>query len=111
MDKFINYWKLHEVDDVLDLFTDNVEYWETPFNKVSDKSSLKKEWEYVKNQRNIEIFYDVFLKNRNKFSIIWKLKYLNEKNEIKIFSGVYLIGLNNDGKCNYFFHCCESKNN
>lgn len=110
IDKFIQWWKNQNIESVLDLFTNNVEYWETPFIKMSNFDELRNEWEYIKNQENIEIKCDIFSNENDKYTIKWELKYLNKITGInEYFKWVYLLRLNLENKCDYFFHCGESK--
>ncbi|MEI8344193.1 MAG: hypothetical protein WCF93_04550 [Candidatus Moraniibacteriota bacterium] len=41
--KFVNAWKTHDINAVFVLFAKDVEYWETPFDKLSSLSELKSE--------------------------------------------------------------------
>ena len=105
---FKENWQNHNINGVLDLFDKNVIYYETPFIKLKDFDTLAKEWETIKNQNNISLDFEIFSSSENKYSVIWKLKYINNKNIEKNFSGTYLIQLNENSKCTYFHHCCES---
>ncbi|MDO8260320.1 MAG: hypothetical protein Q7T50_02335 [Candidatus Magasanikbacteria bacterium] len=107
LEQFTSAWKNHNIDNVLSLFTQNVEYWETPFIKIRNLTSLRKEWEYINSQRNIDISCEVFSKIDNKYTVKWSLGYLNKDNIIKNSRGVYLITLNQNNLCTYFFHCGE----
>ncbi|MEI7621052.1 MAG: hypothetical protein WCJ51_00795 [Candidatus Moraniibacteriota bacterium] len=107
---FTTAWKKHEIDKVLTLFAQDVEYWETPFDKLASFSQLKSEWEGIKNQKNIEILWEVFSMDENKYTVKWSLGYVDRNNVAKSFKGIYLIKLNSDNKCTYFFHCGESTN-
>ena len=107
--KFTAFWKTRDIDGVMDLFTDNVEYWETPFSRISNPADLRREWENIKNQNNIAINCKVFSKENNKYTIFWDLRYTNTINQPKHYKGTYLLRLNLDNKCNYFFHCGESR--
>jgi len=108
--QFTTAWKTHDIDKVLDLFATDVEYWETPFDKLSSFSELRSEWESVKNQRDIKLSCNVFSKNENRYAVRWSLEYIDDRIKVaKMFEGVYLIELNVDNKCIYFFHCGESK--
>lgn len=109
LENFRVAWKTHDIEKVIGLFSDNVEYWETPFVKMASIDALKKEWEYVGSQKNISLRTEVFSAIDNKYSVEWFLTYENKENEVKEFGGVYLIELNEHDKCCYFFHCGESK--
>ena len=104
MNDFISCWKLYDIEGVISLFDEQVEYWETPNQLIKNIEELKQEWEYIKTQQNIEIFYEVFSQEKDKFTILWNLKY-NEKE----VAGTYLIQLNSQNKCIYFHQTCEEK--
>lgn len=110
IDIFRTCWKNHDVDGVMDLFTDDVEYWETPFKKVKNIKELRSEWEYVKTQHDIAISCNVFAQEENNYAIMWNLTYRSTDNESKHYKGTYLLRLNSNGKCDYFFQCGESEN-
>ncbi|MDX9914100.1 MAG: nuclear transport factor 2 family protein [Candidatus Moranbacteria bacterium] len=109
LENFKVAWKTYDIDKVLGLFDDNVEYWETPFIKLSSFDDLKREWSYIRSQKDISIDTEVFSSVGNKFAVKWFLTYLDDKGEVHDLSGVYLIELNERDKCCYFFHCGESK--
>ncbi len=109
LDKLITFWKSQDIDEVMNLFTDDVEYWETPFKKLADSDELRCEWENIKNQQNIVINYKVFSKEEDRYSILWNLEYKDIFNQLKQYRGIYFIRLNSDNKCYYLFQTCESK--
>lgn len=104
MNNFISYRKNYDIEGVISLFDEQVEYWETPYQLVKNIEELKQGWEYIKTQQNIEIAYKIFSQDENKFTILWNLKY-NEKE----VAGTYLIKLNSQNKCTYFHQTCEEK--
>ena len=104
MQQFVLSWKNHDIDGIILLFEEDVEYWETPFQLVKNIEELKQEWEYIKTQQNIEIAYEIFSQDDDKFTILWNLKY-NEKE----VAGTYIIQLNLKNKCIYFHQTCEEK--
>lgn len=108
--QFVLSWENQDVEGVLSLFDDNVEYWETPFLHIKNVQHLKSEWESIKRQQDIEINCDVFLKEKNQYTVIWNLTFSDEFKQKKHWKGVYLIRLNVKGKCVYFFQCGESEN-
>ena len=109
LEKFTTFWKTQDIDGVMGLFTDDVEYWETPFSRVSNLVDLRREWENIKNQQNIVINCKVFSKKEDKYSVFWDLKYKDGSNQLKHYKGTYLLRLNPANKCHYFFQSCESK--
>lgn len=109
LDLFSKYWKKYQIENLMTLFTDDVEYWETPFRKIKNKILLEKQWQWIKNQHDIKIDCVLFSEVNSNYTIIWDLEYLDENNTKKNFRGVYLMRLNFEWKCNYFFHCGEKK--
>ncbi len=105
---FKENWQNHNIKGVLDLFDKNVVYYETPFVKLNDFYSLVKEWETITNQDNIALDFEIFSNINNKYSVIWKLQYKDKENIVQKFAGTYLMKLNEEGKCIYFHHSCES---
>ncbi len=105
--KFVDCWKGHEIDSVLELFDENVEYWETPFKRLDGSKELKSEWSAILSQENIQVNTDVLGQDKNGFYIVrWDLSYDNEVGKQE-WSGVYLIELNELSKCNYFLQVGE----
>ncbi len=109
LDKLTTFWESQDIDEVVNLFTDDVEYWETPFKKLANSDELRREWEDIKNQQNIVINCKVFSKEGDKYSVLWDLEYKDTFNQLKQYRGIYLVRLNSDNKCHYFFQTCESK--
>ena len=109
LNQFQTSWKTHNIKNVLNLFSENVEYWETPFIQISNFNELKKEWTYINKQKNINIETEIFSAVNDRYSVKWFLTYQDEKNNKKILGGVYLIKLNANNQCDYFFHCGETK--
>ncbi len=107
LQKFKEYWQVHNIDGILSLFDKNVIYYETPFNKLENFKGLTKEWKNIIEQNNISFTYQLFSSNKNKYSVIFKLKYFEKQNVEKDFAGTYLLELNSSGLCTYFHQTCE----
>jgi ketosteroid isomerase-like protein len=105
LQEFKKNWKERNVDEVLDLFTEDVDYWETPSEKLGPEE-LREEWESVKEQEDIQLDFEVFSRDKGKYTVQWELSYIEdgEENELK---GVYLIKLNKEGKCEEFWQYCQ----
>jgi ketosteroid isomerase-like protein len=103
--KFRKNWELGNIDKVLELFTEDVDYHETPFQQIK-AADLRSEWEGVKNQNEIDLEFDVFSSNDEKYTVQWSLEYTEngERNRLK---GIYLIKLNENNKCYEFWQYCE----
>ncbi len=105
--RFHEAWKSHDVDTVIELFTDDVEYWETPHKLLSGKEAVRKEWQAILGQENIEVDWKIFASSAdNRHTVLWDLNYLKDGLRYSS-SGVYLISLNNAGICGYFYYVGE----
>lgn len=109
LEYFHNAWASHNIPDVMNLFTDDVEYWETPHFRISSKEALENEWQVVKNQHNIQLDTTVYASTPdNKHAVIWQLSYERD-GELRQSGGTYLITLNDDGKCSFFHYVSAPK--
>ncbi len=106
LEQFKECWEHHDVDGVLGLFEESVEYYETPFIKLANHSELRTSWNEILLQENIQLRYTVFTAEGDRFSVQWNLTY-TKNGETKQFAGTYLLTLNEQNHCTYFFHCCE----
>lgn len=108
INKFKENWINHNIKEIIGLFDKNLVYFENPYKKITSLEILEKEWENIKNQKNIKLNLEIFSKNENKYTIIWYLEYQDKENKLNKFAGTYLIKLNKENLCNYFFHTCEN---
>lgn len=106
LEKFRKNWKAGKVNKVMELFADDVEYHETPFQKL-EGDELRSEWEGVKNQKDIDLGFDIFSRYEEKYTVKWSLEY-TEDGERNCLKGIYLIKLNSENKCYEFWQYCES---
>lgn len=104
--KFRTAWSNYDIEGVLELFTEDVEYWESPHQKVSSRAELRKEWGAILMQKEIEIHTDQYSSSGELHTIIWSLSYFLDDVQHK-WGGVYLIKLNSKGFCEYFFQTGE----
>lgn len=90
-------------------FSEDVEYWETPFRAIESKQQLRNEWLVIERQQDIELSTSIFSSTTdNKHTIQWELSYAKDDNR-HVWSGVYLIKLNDNGRCNYVYQVGERK--
>jgi len=108
LSKFKTAWVEEDIDSVLALFTDNVEYWETPYKKLASKDDLRKEWLAINNQSDIKLDTEIFSSDGNRHTVKWSLSYKNTENIEQNWAGTYLVHLNTDGLCEYFHQTGES---
>lgn len=102
LEKFKICWIQKDIDGVLELFDDNVEYWESPFKELNDKKDLWREWQAIKTQDRVNLKLSVYSSVSNKHVIVWQLLYAEKNLAIQNWAGVYLVKLNEEGKCIYF---------
>ena len=105
---FHTAWRNHDIEKVMSLFTDDVEYWETPHYLIRSKAELIREWQAITTQQDIQVTSKTFCSYGNKHTVIWQLRYTKNgaSNES---GGVYLIELKDEGLCNYFYYVGENK--
>ncbi|MFB6099946.1 MAG: nuclear transport factor 2 family protein [Candidatus Nanohalobium sp.] len=105
LNQFKKCWKKGDIDKVLNLFTEDVEYWEAPSQKPGPEE-LRHEWESVMDQEDIELETEVFSSQERKHTVQWKLSYVQEGERTEL-DGFYLIKLNSEGKCYEFWQYCQ----
>lgn len=108
LESFKTKWLEKDIDAVLDLFTPEVEYWETPFRRVNDMEALKNEWTAILGQSDIRLELRLFSAEGEKYTVSWELTYTDAEGELRNWAGVYLIKLDMNGKCTYFYQTGES---
>lgn len=108
LDTFKDGWVTKNIDQVLGLFTDDVEYWETPYKQVENKGTLRQEWEGILEQEDIQLKLEVYSSFGNKHTVIWDLSYKNG-GSLKEWAGTYLIELDDAGLCIYFHQTGEKR--
>lgn len=107
LEDFVRNWQNKDVAAVLDMFSNDVEYWETPFQKISSKRELEEEWAVVRNQYNIKIRTSQVHKN-NPHVVHWSLTYEDASGKPSEWKGLYIIHLTN-GVCDYFYQVGQSQ--
>ena len=107
--KFEDAWSGHNVDEVLLLFDEGVEYWETPHRKLGSFEDLAVEWQVIKSQTDIQIATSTYGSIDNRHAVVWHLRYVDKEGVEQAWSGTYLITLNSDGQCVYFHHTGEKR--
>lgn len=105
LNRFEQAWKDKDVEKVVKLFTEDVDYFETPLQKI-EADQLEKEWETVKQQEDIELSTEVFSEASNRYTVQWSLSY-RENGEKKELDGIYLIVLDDRGLCKEFWQYCQ----
>lgn len=108
LEDFERNWEKKDIESVLELFTEDVDYYETPFEKLDNKKELREEWRSIKNQSDIELETEIFSKEEDKFTVKWRLQY-SKNREQNILKGIYLIKLNSRNKCYEFWQYSSLK--
>jgi hypothetical protein len=108
LNEFSNFWQAKNIDRVLDLFSNDVEYWETPFKKLKSKDEIAKEWQAIMAQENLAITTSLFASESQKHTATWEIVY-DKDNSKHVWAGTYFIELNEKGKCVYFLQTGEQK--
>jgi hypothetical protein len=108
MKKFRERWIAKDIDGVIELFADDVEYFETPYQEIEDLEALREEWKSIRNQEDINLSYEIYSRDGSKFTVKWDLKYSQDQdwNHLK---GIYLIELNEENKCVKFWQYLQSE--
>ena len=107
INKFKQNWKNKNIEEVLNLFTEDVDYYETPTQKL-EPEELRKEWETVKQQEDISLDLEIFSSTEHKHTVQWELTYTQDGERTEM-EGVYLIKLNSNGKCHEFWQYCQNE--
>lgn len=104
IDLFISAWKEYDFIAIGDLFSDVEEYWESPFaDPVSGKDNIKKLWDDIVFQKEIDLNISIIAIENNNASLHWYLKYKDSRdNAIYEMDGTYFLVFNDNKKCVYF---------
>lgn len=106
--KFKQGWLSKDIDTVLDLFADDVEYHETPFRIIKDKVDLRNEWLAIEAQNTIELEMNVISRQGATYTVKWQLSY-EKDNSQHVWEGLYIIKLRQGGLCEYFYQVGEER--
>lgn len=90
------YWINKDIDNIINLFDEYVEYYETPNMKIEGINNIKEMWEEIKGQNTSNIDYKILCESDNKIIANYILK------DTISYNMVYEIVLNKDNKCIYF---------
>lgn len=107
LNKFKNNWINKNVEGILDLFAENVEYWETPYKKLLGKELIYNEWQAVHLQHDIELDFSVYSTDKKRHAILWKLSYKDADYKRSEWAGTYLVELDDTMRCTYFYQVGE----
>jgi len=105
LNKLGKAWEERDPQKAASLFTRDVVYYESPFEKPcsSWKEVLNLWLEVPKNQKNIKFGYEVIMVLRNLGLAHWTASYSKiADNTEKHLDGVFLVSLNTKGLCTFF---------
>ena len=97
-DKWCNdlkkYWLQKDITSILELFDSQVEYYETPFQKIDN---IKEVWEDIETQELTSLEYRIIgIKENTAIA-----NFIMDDNG-EVIDMIYEIKLNDLGKCDYF---------
>ncbi len=104
IERFTSAWLNYDVAGMMKLFSEDVEYWETPFQKFANKTELVHAWGYIHKQKNISLNTELIGENLVK----WDLRYILD-NQKKHWGGVYVVRFDESRLRNYFWQCGEEE--
>lgn len=108
LEKLVDGWKTKDIDQVLSLFSSDVEYWETPYKKLNSITEVQNEWEAIRTQDDIQIETKIIMNQDKTHLVQWKLRYIKE-GSLNKWAGLYIIKLNEVDKCSYFYQVGEEQ--
>lgn len=109
LSEFKHAWIEQDIDRVIRLFVEDVEYWETPFRKLKNIEEVHDEWKAINSQANIDLSLSVYASIGGKNVVTWNLTYVDLDKNVQNWAGLYLIELNDQSKCIYFYQAGEHK--
>ena len=90
------YWQNKDVENIINLFDENVIYYENPNMMIENIDSIKAMWEEIYNQDTSHIELKILCQNNNKCIANY---ILHDKVS---YDMIYEIELNDSDKCVYF---------
>ena len=61
--ELLNNWKQKNVENIVNLFVENVEYYETPTEEINTIKEVRKMWEEIEEQDTSDIEFNILCKN------------------------------------------------
>ena len=100
MDNYYNWclnlketWKAKNVQRVMDLFDQKVEYYETPTTQINTMQEIQQMWEEIESQNTDNIEFNILCQNEECCIVNFILK-----DDIS-YDMIYQVKLNNENKC------------
>jgi len=108
LSEFKDAWLARDVPAVLDLFTDDVIYYETPSERLDGKDAVRAAWTEIHEQEAVSLDLDIFSRTPPQYTVQWRLSY-RKNEEGREIRGVYLIKLDADNTCYEFWQYCQTE--
>ena len=87
--ELLNNWKQKNVKNIVNLFVENVEYYETPTEKINTIKEITKMWKEIEEQNTSDIEFNILCENDENFILKDTISY----------DMIYQIKLNENNKC------------
>ena len=91
--ELLNNWKSKNIENIVNLFDEQVEYYETPKEKINTIKEIEKMWEEIKEQKTNNIEFNILCQNNECCIVNFILK------DVVSYDMIYQIKLNENSKC------------
>lgn len=91
--ELLDNWKSKNIENIVNLFDEQVEYYETPKEKINTIKEIEKMWEEIKEQKTNNIEFNILCQNNECCIVNFILK------DVVSYDMIYQIKLNENNKC------------
>lgn len=91
--ELLNNWKSKNIENIVNLFDEQVEYYETPKEKINTIKEIEKMWEEINEQKTNNIEFNILCQNNECCIVNFILK------DVVSYDMIYQIKLNENNKC------------
>lgn len=91
--ELLNNWKSKNIENIVNLFDEKVEYYETPKEKINTIKEIEKMWKEIKEQNTNNIEFNILCQNYECCIVNFILK------DVVSYDMIYQIKLNENNKC------------
>lgn len=92
-EELLNNWKQKDIDKIINLFDEKVEYYESPIEKINNMKKIREIWEEIKRQNTNDIEFNILCENDECCIVNFILK------DTISYDMIYQIKLNKSNKC------------